>query len=371
MSMRVKALLKLVALLALLSLSVQLLAACGSTSAQEGTANGGSGSQNKGPFTIGVANGFVSSEWRTQMIQDLQSVNAEYKQAGLTKDLVIESGDVDVQGQIQQIRNLISKGVNAIIIDANSPTGLNAVIKEAQKAGIIVICVDQEVTAPEATNVVINQTEWARMSARWLVQKLNGKGNVVVINGVAGHPANEARYSGVKEIFGQNPNIKVLNVLNANWDQATGQQKMADLLASQPNIDGVWSQDGGMAEGALQALATANPAKWPVMVGEARAGYLQLWSKVKQTHPSFTSYSVINPPGIGASGLRVAVEMLQGKKIKDNLLKGANNTTLYVPIPGEVNENNFSQLYNQYKDKANAYTLDGMVSQSDAQGYFK
>ena len=49
---------------------------------------------NQGPFTIGVSNGFISSEWRTQMIDDLQRVNDEYKQEGLTEDLVIESADV-------------------------------------------------------------------------------------------------------------------------------------------------------------------------------------------------------------------------------------------------------------------------------------
>jgi ribose transport system substrate-binding protein len=103
---------------------------------------------------------------------------------GLTKDLVVESANVDVQGQIQQVQNLINKGVNAIIIDPNSQTGLNAVLKKAKDAGIVVISVDQEISAPEAVNVVIDQTEWARMSARWLVQKLNGKGNVVVINAI-------------------------------------------------------------------------------------------------------------------------------------------------------------------------------------------
>jgi ribose transport system substrate-binding protein len=357
--------LKYAALLMILVLSIPLLAACGG-----GTSGGGGGSSNKGPFTIGVSNGFVGSEWRTQMISDLQTANAEYMKQGLTKDLVVESANVDVQGQIQQVQNLINKGVNAIIIDPNSQTGLNAVLKKAKDAGIVVISVDQEISAPEAVNVVIDQTEWARMSARWLVQKLNGKGNVVVINGIAGHPANEARYNGVKEVFGQNPGIKVLNVVNANWDQATGQQKMADLLASQPNIDGVWSQDG-MAQGALQALITANPAKWPVMVGEARAGYLQLWHQVLQTHPNFTSYGVVNPPGAAVSGLRVALQLLQGKQFKDGALKGQFNNTVYVPIPGYVDQNNYAQQYDTVKDKPGSYTLDGYISDSDAQAFFK
>ena len=64
-------------------------AACGGGS--QGGGGGGGGSE--GPYTIGISNGFISSEWRTQMIDDLQTVNDEYKKEGLTEDLVIESAD--------------------------------------------------------------------------------------------------------------------------------------------------------------------------------------------------------------------------------------------------------------------------------------
>jgi len=323
------------------------------------------------PYTVGVSNGFIGSEWRTQMIQDMEQANEEYKRDGLTKDLVVQSADVDVPGQAQQIRNLVNRGVNGLVINPNSQSGLNPAIKQAKDAGVTVVAVDQEVSAPEAINVVIDQTEWARISARWLVDQLGGKGNIVIINGVAGHPANEARYRGVKEVLAQHPGIKVLNVSNANWDQTTGQQVMSNLLAAYPNkIDGVWTQDG-MAEGALRAVMAANPPKWPVMVGEARAGYLKLWHQIKQQRPSFTSIGVINPPGIGVSGLRVLVELLQGKKLKQGLLKGQFGNSLYVPIPGVITEENFQQEYEQIKDKPDSYTVDGMITRQQAEQYFQ
>ncbi len=358
---------KYIALLAILAICTAFLAACGSSSSS--STSGSPSSGNKGPFLIGVSNGFVDSEWRSQMISDLQSANAQHMKQGLTKDLVIVSSDVDVQGQAQQIRNLINRGVNAIIVDPNSPSALNPVIKEATDKGIVVISVDQEVTAPSAVNVVINQTDWAKISMQWLAQQLNGKGNIVIINGIAGAPANEARYNGVKQILSQYPNIKVLNVVNANWDEATGQQKMAAILASQPNIDGIWSQDG-MAQGALQAIIAANPGKWPIMVGEARVGYLQLWHQVIQTRPNFTSFGVDNPPGAGASGLRVALDLLQSKHIKSGALQGAANNTLYIPIPGQVDASNFATEYDQVKNLPAAYALDGIITQQQADSFF-
>lgn len=330
----------------------------------------GSGESAEQPFTVGVSNGFVASEWRTQMIEDLKKVNSEYMDQGVTEELVIESADVDVQGQVRQIRNLINRGVDAIIVNPNSQDALNQVIQEAADADITVIAVDQEVSAAGATNVVIDQKEWAKKSAEWLAEQLGGEGDVVMINGIAGHPANEARVEGVKEVFGESTGINILNEVNADWDQAKGQQAMANLLASQPNLDGVWTQDG-MAQGALQAVKAANPDDWPVMVGEARGGYIKLWNEVKQDRPEFTSFGVINPPGVGASGLRVAVEMLQDKELKNDVIEGPFDNSVYVPIPGVVDESNFQETYEEMKDRPDSYTLDGIISQEEAQSYFQ
>jgi ribose transport system substrate-binding protein len=344
---------------------VVLAVACGGG----GQSGEGGGQANEGPYTIGVSNGFISSEWRTQMIDDLQRVNNEYKQEGLTEDLVIESADVDAQGQIQQMRNLINRGVDAIIVNPNDATALDQVIGQAEQAGIPVIAVDQEIGAEGVTNVVIDQGEWARMGAEWLVEELGGEGDVVVINGIAGHPANEARYDAVKQVFADNPGIEVVQETNADWDQATAQQEMSNILASQPNIDGVWTQDG-MALGVLQAVQAANPGEYPVISGEARSGYMRLWSEVRQDNPEFASYGPINPPGVGASGLRVAVELLQGKEIKQSELQGAAGNTLYVPIPGVVTNENLEEEL-QKIDVEGEYVLDGIISREQAQSFFE
>jgi ribose transport system substrate-binding protein len=347
------------------SVAVVFAAACGG--GEEGGNGGGEG--NQGPFTVGVSNGFISSEWRTQMIDDLQRVNEEYKQEGLTEDLVIESADVDPQGQIQQMRNLINRGVDAIIVNPNDATALDQVIGQAEQAGIPVIAVDQEIDAPGVTNVVIDQGKWASMGAEWLVEELGGEGDVVVINGIAGHPANEARYDAVKTVFAENPGIEVVQETNADWDQATAQQQMSNILASQPNIDGVWTQDG-MARGVLQAVQAANPSEYPVISGEARSGYMRLWQEVRQQNPDFHSYGPINPPGVGASGLRVMVELLQGKEIKQSELEGEAGNTLYVPIPGEVTDQNLDQEL-QKIDVEGEYVLDGIISREQAQSFFE
>ncbi len=286
----------------------------------------------------------------------------------MTTELVIESADVDVQGQTQQLQNLINRGVDAIIVNPNDQAALNPIFEEAAAQGIVIIAIDQEVTSPDVTNVVIDQKEWARISARWLAEELGGEGDVVLIEGFVGHPANEARMEGVEEVFAEYPGINVVGRESGQWDQATGQQVMSDFLASVPNIDGVWTQDG-MALGVLQALVTANPDEWPVVAGEARAGYMHLWNEVRQSNPEFTSIGVVNPPGSASDGLRVAVEILQGNQVDESQLGGPFDNSLYLPTPETVTEENFEAEYAEIADAPDSFVLDSFITQEEAAAF--
>jgi ribose transport system substrate-binding protein len=84
-------------------------------------------------FTIGVSNSFVGSEWRTQMLDNMANVVKELAGKGIEVKLVIESADTDPKGQIQQIQNLVSKKVQAIIINPGDG-GLNATLEEGSKS---------------------------------------------------------------------------------------------------------------------------------------------------------------------------------------------------------------------------------------------
>src|SRR5215203_5700341 len=123
-----------------------LLAACGGDTP---TATPAAVAPPAEKFTIGVSNPFISSEYRTQMIQELIDTNKEYMDQGITTELVIESADTDVAGQIQQLQNLIAKDVDAILVNPGDVSGLNATLQEAVDKGIIVISVDQELDVPD------------------------------------------------------------------------------------------------------------------------------------------------------------------------------------------------------------------------------
>jgi ribose transport system substrate-binding protein len=321
------------------------------------------------PFTIGVSNGALASSFRTQMIDDLNETNKEYESAGITKGLVVLSADVPVQGQIQQIRNLIARKVNGIIIDPNSATALNPVLREAVEAGIIVVSVDQDVAEPSVINVLTDHADWAREHARWFVDNLKKGETIITVNGTAGSPANETRTDAANALF-TDAGIKLLSNVNADWDQAKAQQLVSNVLAAYPQVDAVYSQDG-MAQGVLRAVLAANREKLPLVGGEARMGYLRLWNETRKTHPGFISQGVVNSPGIGASGLRVLVDLLQGKKLKSGVLGGASKNSLLLPVPGVVDKDNVDSYLAKFAKESDAFAIDGVLSEDQLRGFFQ
>ncbi len=315
-------------------------------------------------FKIGLSNGWVGSEWRTQMIAEAQAAAAEWKKHGIDIEIVVQSANVDVPGQVAHVRNFINQGVDAIIINPNSPTAFDPVFKQAKQKGILVIATDAEVSSKDALYIGIDQKICGIKGGEWLAKTLNGKGNVVAINGVAGHPANEARISGYREVLAKFPNIKIVNEVNGNWDQAQGQQAMQTLLATYPDINGVFVQDG-MAAGAWKSILDAKKNDDIAATGEIRKDFIDLWNERK-----LTSGAYVNPPGVLASALNMAVFMLQGKELKEPANAGQYGNAFYLPIPF-IDSENLADVTKSLEGKPGYYSFTSNLSIEEAEKLFK
>jgi ribose transport system substrate-binding protein len=269
----------------------------------------------KGPFVIGLSNSFSGNSWRAQMVAEFKAAAEKMKASGKLKDYIISDATGNTSSQIQQIQNMIDKKVNAIVLDANSDSALNPIIAQAHKKGIIVVSFDNAVTSPYAIIVNTNQKEFGRVMADWLAKKLNGKGNILVLNGLAGSPVNNERWSPAEAIFKKYPKIKILSNINANWDQAAAQQQIASLLPSMPKIDGIWSQGGAMTLGAIYAFQAAKRNLVP-MTGEGNNGFLKIWQANK--NKGFDSIAPSNPTTMSVDALNVAFAALKGQKVAKN-----------------------------------------------------
>lgn len=261
-----------------------------------------------GPYVIGVSNSFIGNAWRTQMIQMAQAFAETEDVAPLIDDLIIVSTGDDVEAQIAAMDNMIALGVDAIILNAINPTSFDAVVERAADAGIIVVAFDGIVDAPEAIIVNEDQIEFGAVMAQDLVDRMGGEGNVIMVNGVPGTSVDSDRIAGAKGVFEEYPDITVVAELEGRWDSGTAQTVVADFLATQPEVDGVWVQGGG--PGVIQAFKDAGYDELPPMAGEAENGF-----RMAMGEGELEGISVGQTPGMIAVSMQAALELLQGREL--------------------------------------------------------
>src|SRR6478736_2656453 len=143
-------------------------------------------------WKIALSNSFIGNKWRIEMENLFKAAcqMAPYKDQ---VDCSIYNSGNDVSKQTQQISNLISQHVDAIVINAASPTGLNGIIGQACARGILVVSFDNVVTAPCAAKVNTDQLKFGQVLAADLVRRIKGKGNVIMVTGVPGTFVDEQR----------------------------------------------------------------------------------------------------------------------------------------------------------------------------------
>lgn len=315
------------------------------------------------PITIGLSNGYFGTEWRDQMIAAAKAQFAQYQAAGLTGKLVVQQAGPDTAAQIQDVRNMIRSRVDVIMIDANSATALTGVIHEAKRAKIPVIAFDQAVSDPYAVNVGIDEYDWGKHYAEWIVQQLGGKGRVAVMDGVPGHPAAVARRSAFMDVFAKNPGITIVWSGYGMWDQAKAQAVMATVLAATPHIDAVCTEDG-MGLGIMRAFQAAG-RPLPIMTGEAQKSFLLAWKKELAAGHDVHLFARSNPPEISRTAVGVAVRIAQGRK-----LKPLPDNTYHYPVKVEVTNANLDMILAQMKDKPDGYFLGEWLDEKELNALF-
>ena len=137
---------------------------------------------------------------------------------------------------------------------------------------------------------------------------LNGKGKVVVLDGIPGHPAAEARRKAAFDTFKKYPGIDIVWSGYGLWDDAKAQAVMATVIASQPVIDGAFVEDS-MGLGVLRAFQNAH-RPIPAMTGEAQKAFLMAWKADPGTNARLRPGE---PARISRTALGVAVRLAEGR----------------------------------------------------------
>ena len=140
-------------------------------------------------------------------------------------------------------------------------------------ASIVVVVMDQLVTSPAPYQVENNQVEYGTVGMEWLARQLHGKGNVVIVRGIAGAPAYTDRENGIRIALKKYPGIHVIGEIYSEWNPVTALQRISTFLPAHPKIDGWWTSGVGGQVVQLQGevrFALAEVVGHVVQVGRSR-----------------------------------------------------------------------------------------------------
>ena len=273
------------------------------------------------PWKIGISNTVQGNGWREEMVC---AMKAQALASGEVESLNIAHRNTDAAGQLEDIRNLIQAGVDAIVVNPANADGINSAIKEATDKGIVVVAVDQAVTEPSAYILSNNQEEYAYIGAKWLFETMGGKGAVVYMRGAAGAGADNDRDKGFKRALAEFPEITVASEVFTGWQQDQGKQQINDLIAAGTAFNGVWTS--GIDNVIVDAFVESGAPLVPI-VGADNAGFVGQLSSVE----GLVGAAVTNPGSVGGAGVALAIQILNGtmpaeKTVLVDPVLWANNT---------------------------------------------
>ena len=219
-------------------------------------------------LVVGFSQVGAEGAWRTA---ETNSIRGEAEKRGI--DLKFADAQAKQANQIMAIRSFVAQKVDFIVLAPVVETGWEPVLTEAKAASIPVILVDRGIKVSDeslyTTLIASDFVEEGRMAAKWLAEKMGGKGNIVELQGTTGSAPAIDRKKGFEEELKNHPEMVIVKSQTADFTRAKGKEVMEAFIKSdRDKIDAVYAHNDDMALGAIQALEEAgmNPGKDVIVI---------------------------------------------------------------------------------------------------------
>jgi ribose transport system substrate-binding protein len=294
------------------------LAACAGGNASGGgnTGTGGGGGEQK---TIGLA---VANQQADFFNQIRQSVEAAAKEQNVR--VVVADAKGDSNTQVSQIQDFITQQVDAIIYIPAGATAATVPVRAAKSANIPIVAVDRNPEgAPGDTFIATDSVAAAKALGEWVGKKVNGQGQLGVIQGQIGTTPEVARDTGFKEAMTQFPDIKeVARQASQQWAQDEGYQLATDMLQANPSINIFFGRADALALGAAQAVRNAG------VDGVTIVGFDGDKAGLEAVKSGVLAATITQPTqGMGKLALESAIKLANGEEVPAEQLQEGVLTT--------------------------------------------
>ena len=240
--------------------------------------------------------------------------------------------------QVNAIEQLMMQNPDALVILSQEPEPLDNVCRLAKQRGIYLVVVSNPLPS-KAEDVFVNgdNSSLGEAAALAMGNALNGKGDILVMEGVL-CPINTERVNGFKKVLkAQFPKIRILDSQPTDWNTEKGLKLMEKYLQKYSKVDGVWAGDDDVLIGALKAYKESKRKDVKVFVGGG--GSKTIVKMVKDKDP-LVKATVTYPPKMIETGADLALKGLRNNKkndgpkevvVKSEVVTSANAAQHYFP----------------------------------------
>jgi ribose transport system substrate-binding protein len=239
-----------------------LLAGCGGPEQKESAANGPQTAEGK-KLKVGLAMNTLNNPF---FVAVKEGAEAQAKELGI--DLVVTDAQNNPGQQLADVENLLQQNLDVLIIDPADSDAIVEGVKKANDAKVPVFTIDRQSNGGEVvTHIGFDAIKSGNIAGEFLAKALNGKGNIVEIQGIMGTNVARDRSKGFNEALAKYPDMKIIARQAADFDRGKALSVMENILQANPVIDGVYAANDEMALGALAAIEAAGRLDQITVIG--------------------------------------------------------------------------------------------------------
>jgi ribose transport system substrate-binding protein len=255
--------------------------------------------------------GLIVSTLNNPFFVDLKT-GVEKRAEELGYDVVVLDSQNDPAKEVSNMEDITVKNVDIVLLNPVDSDSAIASVMIANNSKLPVVTVDRAANGGDIiSHIASDNIAGGDMAAKFLMEKLGSKGNVVELEGIAGSSATRDRGKGFEDGIKES-GFNLVAKQSADFDRTKGLSVMENIIQSKDKIDAIFAQNDEMALGAQKALEGANMKDVLVVGFDATADAVDAVKKGK-----LAATVAQQPVLIGKTAVDAVNKILKNEKIKE------------------------------------------------------
>lgn len=299
-------------------------------------------------IVVGVS---LPTQREERWVRDKEAMEALAAQEGI--ELLVQVADADQAQQVQQVENLLTQGIDVLILAPHDASASAELVKKANDEGVPVISYDRLVTASNELNYYLSfdNERVGQLQGQFFVENVE-KGNIMLFAGAPTDNNASLFFKGAMSVLQSKIDSGDYTVIGGdtfeqvatdNWVPANAQNRAANVLTANAGaeIAGVLAPNDGTAGGIIEAFKAASLAI-PVITGQDSE--VAAAKRIMAGEQSMTIFK--DTRLLANAAISTAIKLAKGESVETNgaVDNGSKEVPSILLDPQVVTKDNLEEL---------------------------